>query len=205
MALGGACPPRISGCRRWERAMSPTTHGYLHDSPIGYRGRHRIHAARKGSSQACRCSHAAIPRPRKYNNACKRTQKMLYKARDNSVAVAVALEGALHLHANVVGLLLAQRRELGAQSRQVQSGHLLIQLLRQEIHLVLVALVLLPVLQYVQLPQDLVREGTRHHERGVARGAAQIQQAPRRKDDDAVAIGEDEAINLWLDVLHLPM
>eukprot|EP00443_Scrippsiella_acuminata_P082288 CAMPEP_0115423636 /NCGR_PEP_ID=MMETSP0271-20121206/27413_1 /TAXON_ID=71861 /ORGANISM="Scrippsiella trochoidea, Strain CCMP3099" /LENGTH=36 /DNA_ID= /DNA_START= /DNA_END= /DNA_ORIENTATION= len=30
----------------------------------------------------------------------------------------------------------------------------------------------------------------------VARGTAQIQQAPRREDDDAVAIREDEAVNL---------
>merc|ERR1712039_982766 len=34
-------------------------------------------------------------------------------------------------------------------------------------------------------------------------GAAQVQQAPGCKDDDAVAIREDEAVDLRLDVLHL--
>merc|ERR1712151_1483253 len=116
--------------------------------------------------------------------------KTLYRAPVLSIAVGVRLEGALHAHANVVSLLLAQRRELRAQGRQ-------------EIYLVLVAFVLLPILQDVQLPQDLVREGAGHHEGGVARGAAQVQQSPRREDDDAVAIREDEAINLRLDVLHL--
>merc|ERR1712014_334032 len=85
--------------------------------------------------------------------------KMLYKAPDHSVTVGVALVGALHLHANVVSLLLAQCRELSTQGWQMQPGHLLVQLLRQEVHLVLVALVLLPILQDVQLPQDLVSEG----------------------------------------------
>merc|ERR1712087_289088 len=137
------------------------------------------------------------------SSAGTQREKKLYRARGRSIAVGVALEGALHLHADVVSLLLAQLRELSAQGWQMQPGHLLVQLLRQEIDIVFVALALLPVLQDVQLAQDLVGEGARHHKRGVARGTAQVQQAPRLQDDDAVAVWENEAVNLRLDVLNL--
>merc|ERR1712087_1081447 len=137
------------------------------------------------------------------SSAGTQREKKLYRARGRSIAVGVALEGALHLHADVVSLLLAQLRELSAQGWQMQPGHLLVQLLRQEIDIVFVALALLPVLQDVQLTQDLVGEGARHHKGGMARGAAQVQQAPRCQDDDAVPIREDEAVDLRLDVLNL--
>merc|ERR1712137_1336526 len=69
----------------------------------------------------------------------------------------------------------------------VQSGDLLVEVLRQEVDIVLVGLRLLPVLQEVKLPEHLVREGARHHEGRVAGGAAQVEQAPGRKHDDTVA------------------
>merc|ERR1712146_310209 len=184
-------PPRTSDATR-----------YLCVLPIG------IRAAAGSMLQAARqldCKHAAAAALRYRNRASNHAgaRKKLYKAPSNSIPVGIAFEGALHLHTDVVSLLLAQLRELSTQGRQVQPGHLLVQLLRQEVDLVLVALALLPVLQDVQLPQDLVREGAGHHERRMTRGAAQVQQAPRRQDDDAMAIREDEAINLRLDVLHL--
>merc|ERR1712238_637839 len=121
----------------------------------------------------------------------------------SSIPVGVRLEGARNRDANVLGLLLRRQRELGSKRRQVQACDLLVQVLGQQVHIVLVGLGLLPILQQVKLRQDLVREGARHHEGWVARGAAQVQQAARGQDDDAVPVWEDEAVDLRLDVIDL--
>merc|ERR1719401_3203736 len=109
------------------------------------------------------------------------------------VSVSVWLKRALDFHPNVVSLLLGECGELGAERRQVQSSNLLVQLLWQQIHVILVALVLLPVLQKVQLAKDLVGEGARHHKGGVACGTAEVAQASRCKHDDAMPIREDKS------------
>ena len=143
-----------------------------------------------------------------------RTPVMAPKKKDSSwlrkigktrclVAVRVRLERPLNRHADVLGLLLAQLGHAGAQRGEVQGSHLLVQLLGQEVHIVLVVLGLSAVLQDVQLGQDLVREGARHHEGRVAGGTAEVHEPARGKNDHAVAIREDEAIHLRLDVLHL--
>ena len=49
----------------------------------------------------------------------------------------------------------------------------------------------------------LVGEGAGHHKGGVPGGAAQVQQTALCQDDNAVAVGEDEAVALGLDVLAL--
>ena len=49
----------------------------------------------------------------------------------------------------------------------------------------------------------LVGERAGHDERGVACGAAQVEQATLCQDDDAMAVREDEAVALRLDVLPL--
>eukprot|EP00444_Apocalathium_aciculiferum_P046763 CAMPEP_0183503414 /NCGR_PEP_ID=MMETSP0371-20130417/5101_1 /TAXON_ID=268820 /ORGANISM="Peridinium aciculiferum, Strain PAER-2" /LENGTH=185 /DNA_ID=CAMNT_0025698523 /DNA_START=41 /DNA_END=596 /DNA_ORIENTATION=+ len=113
------------------------------------------------------------------------------------------LERTRSLHSDVFRLLLRQRRELCPEVRQVQGRNLLVEFLRQQVDIVLVALLLLLVCKEVKLPQDLVCEGARHHERGMACGAAQIEQASRCKHDDAMAVREDEAVDLRLDVLNL--
>mmetsp|Transcript_14139 Transcript_14139/g.37449 ORF Transcript_14139/g.37449 Transcript_14139/m.37449 type:complete len:510 (+) Transcript_14139:196-1725(+) len=120
-----------------------------------------------------------------------------------SIAVGVGLERASRAHTDVIGLLLRENRHLSAQGRQVQSRHLLIQGLGQQVHVVLVRLGGLPVVQQVKLTEHLVREGARHHEGRVARGAAQVHQAPGSQNNHAVAIREHEAVHLRLDVLHL--
>merc|ERR1719401_191410 len=112
------------------------------------------------------------------------------------VPVSVWLERALDFHTNVVSLLLGECGELGTERRQVQSRNLLVQLLWQQINIILVALVLLPVLQKVQLTENLVGEGARHHKRWVACGTAEVAQASRCKHNDAVAIREDKSVNL---------
>merc|ERR1711977_612780 len=85
----------------------------------------------------------------------------------------------------------------------MQARNLLVQLLWQEVHVIFVALALLPVLQKVHLGKNLVGERARHDERWVACGTAEVAQASRCKHNDTMAIREDEAVNLWLDVLDL--
>merc|ERR1712174_88901 len=120
-----------------------------------------------------------------------------------SIAVGVTLERAFHTDTNVISLLLAELGQLCTQSRQVQICHLLIQSLGQQIDIVLVCLGLLPVLQEIQLTQNLICEGTRHDERWMASSASEIQQPAGCQDDYAVSIREHKPIDLWLDVLHL--
>merc|ERR1712039_867215 len=95
-----------------------------------------------------------------------------------SIAISVWFEGAFNFHTNVVCLLLGKRRELSTKSWQVQSSNLLIKFLREQVHFVFVALVLLPILQQIQLAKHLIRERARHYERWVSSGATQIQQPP---------------------------
>ena len=52
------------------------------------------------------------------------------------------------------------------------------------------------------LRHHLVREGARHHERGVTCGATQVQQTSRSQHNHTMTIWEDEAVDLWLDVFN---
>ena len=82
-----------------------------------------------------------------------------------SVSVGVWLVRTFNLHTNVVCLLFGQCCHLGTECSQVQTSNLLVQLLRQQVHLIgLVSLVLLGVLKQVKLCQHLVCERARHHE-----------------------------------------
>merc|ERR1711920_628570 len=91
----------------------------------------------------------------------------------SSVPVGVALERTVGLHADVVGLLFCELRELSTESWKVQCSHFLVQLLGQQVDLVLVRLRPLPVLEQVKLRKDLVGERARHHEGWVAGGTTQ--------------------------------
>merc|ERR1719502_1914282 len=102
---------------------------------------------------------------------------------------------------DVIGLLVGEHSQVCSESWKVQRCNLLVQELGQEVHLVLVLLAGLPVVQQVKLGKSLVGERARHHERWVAGGASQIQQAAAGQDDHTVTIWEDEAIDLGLDVL----
>merc|ERR1740138_1836215 len=162
------------------------------------------------------CSHAAAPHQkapltssearlcvqkgheRLYHAYIKKQHNKLY-----SIPVCFRLERAFCRHTNVVSLLFGECCHLSTQGWQMQSGHLLIQCLGEQVNVVLVAFALLPVFQEVQLAQNLVGEGARHHEGWVACGATQVTQATRCKHDDAVAIWEDEAVHLGLDVIDL--
>merc|ERR1712232_300365 len=128
-------------------------------------------------------------------------ERRSYETPYYSVPVKITLEGPIRIHSNVVSLLLGQLRKLGTQGGQVEAGHLLVQVLWQKVDLVLVALIFLPILEQVKLCKHLIGKGARHDKGGMACGAAQVQQATSCKHDDAMAIWEDEAVNLRLDVL----
>ena len=124
---------------------------------------------------------------------CQRSQPHL-------VAVRVGLEGTLGLNAQVLGLGLGENGELGAEAVKVEAGDLLVEVLGEEVDVLAVLLggALLPELE---LGEDLVGERARHDERGVAGGAAEVEETALSEDDDGMAVGEDEAVNLGLDVL----
>ena len=77
----------------------------------------------------------------------------------------------------------------------MEARDLLVELLREKVHVVLV-LARIALLPELKLGQSLVRERSGHDERRVAGSAAEIEQAARGEDDDAVAIREDVPVNL---------
>ena len=80
----------------------------------------------------------------------------------------------------------------------MERRHLLVEPLRQDIDLVAVIGVVLPELD---LGQHLVGEGRAHYEARMPRRAAQIHQPPLGEDDQPLAIGELDLVDLRLDVL----
>ena len=117
----------------------------------------------------------------------------LSKPRASSlVPIVRRLVGPFDRHADVVGLVLAQRRQLHAQLVEVQARHFFIQLLRQDVDAVGVVVgarqrrLAVRAQVQVDLRQHLVGERRRHHERRVAGGAAEVQQAAFGQHQDAV-------------------
>merc|ERR1712056_138785 len=121
----------------------------------------------------------------------------------SSIAVCIALERTSNLDSNVVCLLLRKCGQLGTQSRNVQAGNLLVKVLWQQIDLVFVTLLFLPICKQVELTKNLVGKGARHHKRRVASSTAKVEKTTRCEDNDAMAIWKDKTINLWLDILDL--
>merc|ERR1712019_133158 len=119
------------------------------------------------------------------------------------ITVSVWLVGAINWHSDVISLLFRQFCELSTKGSQMQSGDLLVEAFWQQVNVVLVTLVVLPIVQQIQLAEHLIREGARHHERWVSSGTSKVQQATRCEDNDAMTVREHETVHLWLDVLHL--
>ena len=108
-------------------------------------------------------------------------------------------------HADVVGLLVRERRELDAERREVQRRDLLVEDFRERVHLVLAraageVLARVLLLPELELRERLVRERVGHDERRVARGAAEVEEAALGEDDGALAVRVDELVDLGLDV-----
>merc|ERR1712203_778576 len=132
------------------------------------------------------------------------SQRLSCKTKQNClISVVVALEWAVLANVDVVGLCLGELGQVCAECWQVEGSNLLVKGLWQQVDIVLVGLLGLPVLEQVNLGKCLVGEGAGHHERRVASGAAQIEQAARCQHNHTVAIREDEAVHLGLDVLDL--
>src|SRR5689334_19448817 len=89
------------------------------------------------------------------------------------VPVVLGLVGAFHRHADVGRLLLGELGELHAERIEVEPGHLLVELLREHVHLLLV---LVRLVEELDLGDRLIRERVRHHEARVPGGVAQVQQ-----------------------------
>lgn len=109
----------------------------------------------------------------------------------------LGLEGALGVEAEVLCLNSGELGELDANLGQVRSGDLLIELLGEHVDAQGVRGGVGPK---GNLGQDLVGERVGHDERGVASGASQVDQATLSQENDAVARGEREAVDLGLDV-----
>merc|ERR1712242_63048 len=78
-----------------------------------------------------------------------------------SVPVCVGLVRANHRDADVVSLVLGQFSQLCTKGWQVQPCHFLVEILGEQVHLVLVSLVILPVFQEIELREHLVGESFR--------------------------------------------
>src|SRR4051794_20046631 len=102
-----------------------------------------------------------------------------------SVAVRVGLVGAVLRHADVRGLLVAELGQLGVQRLQLQPRDLLVEVLRQHVHLA--ELVVVAVREELDLRDGLVREARRHHVARVAGAAAEVHEAALGQQDDALA------------------
>jgi hypothetical protein len=85
----------------------------------------------------------------------------------------------------------------------VQSCHLLTKLFGQQTEVVHVELGFLLFLQHGKLTKHLVSEEARHHERLVASGTTEVEEAARGEDNNPMTIWENNTIRLRLDVLTL--
>ena len=113
----------------------------------------------------------------------------------------LGLERPFHWHVDVVGLLLRQLAQVDAQLLQMQTRNFFVQVLGQ--HINLARFVGFTTGKEFDLSNGLVGEGGGHDERWVARSAAQVNQTTLGQQDDALAIGEDHVIDLWLDLFPL--
>jgi hypothetical protein len=73
-------------------------------------------------------------------------------------------------------------------------------MLRQRVH---AHRVLVGVLEQLDLRDRLVRERRRHHVARVSRAAAEVHEATLGQHDDPLAVGEDDVIDLRLDLVPL--
>src|SRR5262245_16222061 len=87
------------------------------------------------------------------------------------VPIVLRLVRPVHGHTEIVSLLVREARELYTDFLEVQTGYFLIELLGQAIDGRLVEVLVGPE---IQLGENLIREGVRHDETGMARGASQV-------------------------------
>merc|ERR1711990_1299734 len=138
-----------------------------------------------------------------YGGGCKASKEARVRGKTDHgrlIAVRLGLVRALDRHADVVGLLGRELRELDAERREVQRRDLLVEDFGERVHLVLAraageVLARVLLLPELELRERLVREGVRHDERRVARRAAEVEQAALGEDDGALAVRVDELVD----------
>src|SRR4026207_2465229 len=121
-----------------------------------------------------------------------------FRKRARLVSVVIRLVGPRLLHGDVAGLRVGQLGEVRVQLSELQPRHLLVEMLGQDVD---ADLVLVRVGVQLDLRDDLVGERRAHDVAGVPGGAAQVDQPSLREQDDALAVGEDDVVDLRLDVL----
>ena len=112
----------------------------------------------------------------------------------------LGLVGPFHRHADVVGLLPAQLRQLRADFAEVQARDFLVQFFRQDMHFLAVFFAVAP---QFNLRQHLVGETVGHDETRMPGGAAEVDQAALGEQRDAVAVRQDDLVHLRFDVFPL--
>lgn len=126
--------------------------------------------------------------------------------------IHVVLEGTLDWDTKIIRLFLRQLAQLGVDVVQVQQRDLLIKNLGQYVdaNLLLAGLAEFDVsfakrlilgLEQHDLSKDLVGEGTRHDEGGVAGGAAEVDKTAFSEKDNVAVVLHQVAVDLGLDVL----
>jgi hypothetical protein len=146
----------------------------------------KVRTSRPGRESRNRTDGRGNPRPSAFTKNAR------------SVAIVLGLVRPVHRDADVSRLFRGQLGQLGTDPIQMQPGDLLVQMLRQDVDLVFV---LCATGEQLDLRQRLIGEGVGHHETGMAGGATQIHQPPLGQQDDALAVGENDVIDLRLDVL----
>src|SRR5262249_14477542 len=114
------------------------------------------------------------------------------------VTVVMRLVRALNWDPEIGGLLRRHLGQLNTERRQVQTSHLLIEVLWQHVDPFL--LVLLGLAEELGLGKDVVRKRVGNHEAGVAGGIPEVEEPALREEDDGVAVVEPPLIDLGLDV-----
>lgn len=118
----------------------------------------------------------------------------------SSVSVAGVLEGSVHLHVDVVGLLFGEHGQLGSEGWEMEGGDLFVELLWQNVDFADFVFAGVSVLPEVNLSQNLVGEGAGHHEGWVSSSASEVKESSLSEDDDSVSVWELEPVDLWLDL-----
>lgn len=96
--------------------------------------------------------------------------------RMSSILVIFLLVGSLSADADVVGLLLSHHGELGVESSEMETGHLLIEDLGKFVDGIRVINFGVLIVPEFELGESLVAEGVAHHERRVASGASEVEE-----------------------------
>ncbi len=103
------------------------------------------------------------------------------------VAVVIGLEGAVDGHTDVIGLLFSEFGEAAADAFEVEAGDFFVEVFGKDFDADFLFVAVLPE---VNLGKNLVGEGVGHDEAGVARGAAEVDEAAFGEEVDATSVGE---------------